>query len=279
MKRSALSGALGATVLACLLAACSSETAAPKSLISPDVEKSDVAATSGDGIAEDVELMFAQGASVDPAFDASPGFAVGAGIPGGTWGLGKGNCAFASGRFTCTSEQHSNQTITRSFAYFDASGATQSAFDPKTTASINFRSEVVGHVAGDSFSTDVDRKRDLTETGLLGTDHRREWNGTGSSTSSSSHTNGVARSYTMTDASTINHVVVAVPRKENQWPLSGTLVRNIDATRTREGTTPVSKHSVYTATITFNGTSIVPLDVGDKHFELNLATHKVKPKA
>lgn len=273
MNRRTLSGAMGATVLACLIAACSNDTSGPKSLISPDVEKNDIAVTSGDGVAEDVELVFAQGTSVDPAFGAAA-----VGFDGG-WGFGKNNCALASGRFTCTSDQNSTRTITRSFAFFDASGATQSAFDPKTTASINFRSEVVGHVQGDSFSTDVDRKRDITESGLLGTDHRREWNGTGSSTASSSHTNGVARSYTIKDATTFSHIVTAVPRKDNPWPLSGTLVRAVDATRTREGTTPVSKHSAYTATITFNGTSIVPLDVGDKHFELNLATHKVKPKA
>jgi hypothetical protein len=95
--------------------------------------------------------------------------------------------------------------------------------------------------------------------------------GSGSATAGRSrHTDGgAARSYTSSSATTITAVVLPVPRAEDAWPLSGTITNALSIAR--DGARG-SRASSRTATVTFNGTQFVPLQIGDRTFTLDLAT-------
>ncbi len=280
MNRSLLTGAIaGATWIT--LAACGKDAVAPSNQVSAAIEAADVAATVGDAAGEDVNILFASDASFG---GGALGSRVSASLSattdddaGSRWGAAS-NCTFSAstGRFTCPTATHNNLTLDRSFAFFDASNTAQSAYDPQTTAKANFQSAVAGTVAHDGWTAAVRRNRDFTVTGLAGTEIRRTWNGTGSGSMSGTNSdNGVSRTYTLNTTSTLSNVLVALPRVQNPWPLSGTANHTVNGTRTRVGAETVSQSLSRSATITFNGTSIVPLDVGDKQMCLNLATGKL----
>lgn len=74
----------------------------------------------------------------------------------------------------------------------------------------------------------------------------------------------------MSSTSVITNVVHPVPRTDDAWPLSGTITRDVtinvvngpdgDVTRSR------------TVVITFNGTNLATMTVGDETFEIDLST-------
>ena len=160
----------------------------------------------------------------------------------------------------------------RTVTYYDADGNEQDAYDAVTTASIHIVSEISGEMGRDSWSGSISRTRDITITGLDGDEAARTANGTGSSTvTRSRHSDEDGdRSYDMSGTSVITDVVLAVPRDENPYPLSGTVTRDVtvvivngsngDQTRTR--------HVV----ITFNGTQFATLSVDGESFEVDLST-------
>ena len=74
---------------------------------------------------------------------------------------------------------------------------------------------------------------------------------------------------------TFASVVVKLPRSQNPWPLSGTITRQISGTGSVvAGTTTRSFSVTKTVTITFNGTRLVPMMVGNVAFTLDLYTGK-----
>ncbi|HJU64135.1 MAG TPA: hypothetical protein VJ596_00600, partial [Gemmatimonadaceae bacterium] len=64
-------------------------------------------------------------------------------------------------------------------------------------------------------------------------------------------------------------------RVQFPWPLSGSVTHTVTAIRTREGANQVSRTFSRTATVTFNGTQFVTLEVGTRVFTLDLATGEV----
>jgi hypothetical protein len=266
MTRVRLSAFLGAAVLA---AACGDDPTQPRAE-SVQQESFDVATVVGDAVAEDVSLIrMHEGAFGVPTFDAS--FT-------GEW---RNDCTYSptTGRFTCPVRTRDGRTISRSYQLLDASGRPQAAYDPVTTASANFVSTISGSVARGGFSATFSRQRNITVTGLAGSETQHTINGTGSSsTTRSRHTaDGVTRSYSMTSTDAIVNVVIAFPRTQGSWPLSGTITRQV--TFSGQSTAGHARSGTRTATVTFNGTQFVPLVVGDRTFTLDLATGKISRPA
>jgi len=288
MKRVILG--IGASAFAFALAACSSDSAvSPGSFRLTAADTAEAAAISAsDATAEDVDVMYA----IEGAFGTAAGGATADRIPAPSFTTSGDSVRFAfwgfstacpydagTGRFVCPPLTRGALTLDRSFALFDASGASQSAYDANLTASANFQVDVNGvHMALLGNDT-VSRHRNLTVTGLAGTETARAWSGTGTREDGGfrQDTNRV-RTYHTTDNVTWTNIVVDLPRSTHPWPMSGAVTRQISGTATvvRSGTTrtfTVQK----TVTITFNGTRYVPMSVGTVEYTLDLMTgHAVK---
>ncbi len=254
----------GAALLCTAVTAC--QDSSGPSTREADVLTADVALVAGDAAFEDVSVIYTQ---------------IGAfGVPTGEvarTGGWQGACPYdaASGRFTCPTQARENMTITRSYAFSDANGQPQSAFNGTTTASANFRSTMSGSVSRDQWTASIARTRDFTQSGLAGAETQHIINGVGSSTESRSrHTDAGDRTYTMSTVATFANVVVPFPRTRGAWPLSGTVTRQITATR--DGGAEAGSRS-RTATLTFNGTQFATMVVGDRTFTVDLGNGRTAP--
>lgn len=88
----------------------------------------------------------------------------------------------ASGRFVCDAVTRENgPTVNRSYAFLDAAGNSQSAYDADRTAAISFQCTVAGDFVRGNGSGSVNNQRSLTASGLAGSETSWTWNGSGSS--------------------------------------------------------------------------------------------------
>lgn len=249
----------GALTCLVILGACSSDITGNDA--ATPLLNADIAQVAADGTAEDVDVMR------EPVFfPAMPGFAPGQGD------FRPANCPFdaGSGKLVCPTITHGDITITRSYQFWDAQNAVQQAFDALTTAKANVVSSIDGTRSLPNWEATIERDRDMTATGLAGTETQRTWNGTGSShVTRSKHTDsGPERSYELECSAVVTNVVVPVPNGGDAWPLSGTITRTCTVTFVggpRDGQTITR-----TATVTFNGTQTVTMTVGDRTFDLDL---------
>jgi len=229
-------------------------------------ETLDLATVAGDAVAEDVSLLRTQAG----AFGGITSEATRT----GAW---RNDCTFSAntGRFVCPDYTRSGISLARSFALLDAQGMPQSAFNATTTASANFVTTIAGAIARENFSATISRQRNITVSGLAGNESTHIVNGTGatSNTRSRHSDDGPERSYSMTETTGIVNVVVPFPHTSGAWPLSGSITRQISLSRDGEQGSPRARSR--TATVTFNGTQLVPLVVGDRTLTLDLATGKV----
>jgi hypothetical protein len=184
-------------------------------------------------------------------------------------------CTFSASTqlYTCTNS--SNETIVRSYGYFDIDGKPMSSFVKGVTASIHTLVRIDGSVSRDSTFTGVRHSvRDLIVSGFLG--DTRIWNGFGSSADTNTHKEARStRTYTGLSVDTLKAVTFVAERSTNPYPLSGVAVRVVNYTVVSTGkqteTTTVSKRIV----VTFNGTADVPITLGDYSCTLHLDTKKV----
>lgn len=185
-------------------------------------------------------------------------------------------------RFVCVSRSKGPFTNTRSYAYFDATGSAQTAYDANTTASANFRWSLSGDITKEKWSGSMNRERNITITGLAGSNNTITINGTGAAerqrtrfSKSSTTSTEVERAYDMSGSVTIKDVVTPAVRLPDSYPSSGTITRTHLVTRTdADGTKTTSRTSV----VTFNGTQFVPLVVNGVEFTLDLSTGVVTKK-
>ena len=218
----------------------------------------------------DVALIVADAASQDVEI---------IGGPVGTFGLGLGAGTDAAEEpnhpFRCGTHERDHLTIVRSCTFKDAAGATQSGYDPLTTASAAVHAEIDGEIERENWSASVHRVRELTVTGLAGTETQRTWNGTGTGTATRSRhrENAEIRQYDISATSVITNVVVGVPRSENEWPLSGTIAKQVTITIT--GGPHDGETRTRTVLITFNGTQFVPIKVNDNTFTFDLKIRRI----
>ena len=167
-------------------------------------------------------------------------------------------------------------TISREVTFLGLSGNEQRYFSRDTTEAIHFVFHMEGSHARDSeygtFESSVMRDRDMTLSNLFGQETERIWNGTGSSARSRvRHSDDSGdRSYDMSSSSTVDSVIVPVPRTWDSWPTSGTITREVHVVIvTLEGET-VERDRI--AVLEFNGTQFATLTLnGTDTFEVDLA--------
>jgi len=158
----------------------------------------------------------------------------------------------------------------RTVTWFNEAGAIMPRYDALLTASGTLEVSFSRSATRDGWSASLERSRSLTVTGLLGEETQRTWNGTGSGEASGSrYVDGKGtRGYEMSYISTFANVVRAVDRAAQPWPLSGTITRTIEATRTDVAGTAVTR--TRTTVLTFNGTRMATLTVDGELFEVDL---------
>ena len=256
-------------------AACNSSDTTGSTGTDP-VVTADVAAAAADGFAEDVDVMTGMDGSVgNVGFNVSGAFLSGP----GDWRPGLTGCHLSGGVFTCPDTLRNGLDVSRVITFKDASGATQAAYDALLTASINIVAEISGSRTHGPWTATVARHRDITFSGLAGTETSRTVNGTGSESVSDSRVarNDSTRTYTVVGSSIITNVVLPVRANDggNGFPTSGTITRTLTVTFTsgpRAGQTFTK-----TMTITFNGTSSVTGSIDGSTFTIDLSAHTATP--
>jgi len=214
----------------------------------------DTNAFDDDALRADVALVAADGMFQDLAHMQSPT----------TW-AGMGFAPEAAGI-----EVQGSKTFSRTVTFYDAAGNVQTNCHPETTASMHVVSHLTREVTHTFWSAEIERQRDMTVTGLEGTETERTWTGTSSGTvKRSAHPEGLAlRTYDMTSSAVITNVVRGVPRADHPYPLSGTITRTINAVITVDGVEEVRNVVV---TITFDGNNTATMTVdGGESWEINL---------
>ena len=226
-----------------VLAACGTE---------PDVIEEamieDAALVAADATIEDINLWGAtlgfSGAPSSPA--AAPG------EPGGRRGF--------SGSFSGT----------REVTFYDEAGMEMDYYDALETESILIDHEIEGEAMRDGWSATIYRARMKTVSGLAGEETERTWNGTGESeiTRSRHLDDGTERSYEMEGSVEYEDVVVPVPGSDPRYPLSGTIRRSFEVTRTGpDGETTTRSIEVV---ITFDGSETAIMTVNGEEREIDL---------
>ena len=265
--------------LAGFSAACSADSMNSIQISADDVDQAAVISAS-DATAEDVSIIASSDMSMSGGAVASrTGGSLllsrvpVASTPNYVWTFSN-SCTYSAGRFTCPPITSGGLTLTRDYAFYDASQTPQSAYDASTTASANFHVSVTGvHTALTGADT-VNRDRNLTVSGLAGAETSRTWNGTGTRNDHGSRQEtDVTRSYQTNDNVTVSNVVVNLPRSSNPWPVSGSVTRQISGTASVTKLGVTKSFSVNrTVTITFNGTQQAAVTVNGNSYTLDLST-------
>ena len=264
-----------------LIAACSSDSTSPIQISAADVDQAAVISAS-DATAEDVSILSASDMTMSGGAVQN---LAGAGLllsripasaaPSYVWTFGDG-CTLnqATSRFTCPAITSGGLTLNRDYAFFAANQSAQTAYDANLTASANFHVSVSGVHVADAGADTVNRDRNLTVSGLAGAEQSRTWNGTGTRNDGGYRTQtDVKRTYHVSDAVTVNSVVVNLPRSSNPWPISGSITRVISGTAGVEKSGLSKSFAVNrTVTITFNGTQYATVTVGSNTYTLDLST-------
>lgn len=246
------------------IVACSGDSStAPRVVVGDAQIATDLATTAGDAITLDVTDM----ATSETA----------AGVDGSA------GCPYdaATQYHVCSRVTERGLDVVRRYQFRDASGTPMQSYDAARTASIVFQRTVEGHTstttdAGVSWTEARHEQSERTVSGLAGPETQRVWNGTGTSADTASHiASGGSRTYAKTTSFAAVNVVEKLPRSSFRWPQSGTITRTVSAKLSTSGSGDVTRTVDRTAVVTFNGTSLVPITVGDLSCTLNLETAKL----
>ncbi len=157
-------------------------------------------------------------------------------------------------RATCTPVTEHGLTVTRSVAWFDASGAVQSAFDSLKTNTINTQVTVSGTMTRrDSATTTISNSSDRTIGGLAQGSSTHTVNGTAAGKETTAGKDGSgAFTLTRVAADTVRGIIVPVADTGRTYPTAGTVIRVMNVTVVRtSGTTNAARREV----ITYDGTA------------------------
>lgn len=244
-----------------LLSACSDDPNTPLSTTEEDVLiNQDVALFVADATADDLALMTSE---TDSTMDSTF--------------VNRTECTRQDRRrLRCGPRSFAGDLMmSRDVTYIDTDGNEQDAFDPMTTDTIHIVASMEGSRTTDRFSIEINRTRDVTISGLAGEETERTLNGTGSTNQNRSrHTDGSAdRVYNMSSTSVMTDIVIAVPRTDGSFPLSGTITREI----TIEVITGLEDTRTRTRTVTmeFNGTQFVTITINGETFTFDLVTKEI----
>ena len=189
-----------------------------------------------------------------------------------------GPCTYSSstGRFTCPDVTRDGVTISRSYALFDAADKPQGQRD-SNTVKMNTQVWARGTVQKETGKVTIDRRSDLTATGIQHSSPNRTLNGTEQGTSAMEHqtSRGKMTSAVAFGDTTIN-LVVPKPDSPRKWPLSGTVIRSHSGTRTMEGHPGVSVS--YRAVFVYDGSAVVKITI-TKNGETKSCTQNLETRA
>lgn len=288
MQRSSVLSSLTAVVLVFGLAACSADaiTNALQDQVSAAQEQADIGTLASSASMDNLALMYdgSDGAmaSITPS-TTMPGLRLDVRYDGPLASISPSasSCTYDSqtGRHDCDPiDFGTGLVLTTSYELFSADQP-QQTFDSVATDSINMDAVLQGTVTNTSATATVNRHLNVTVAKNPAWDQQRIWNGMATDTSSAT-VNGTntTRSYDLRTATTFTNIVVPQPRT---YPASGTILTTVSGTRTREGDRTVSKDVSYAVRVTFNGGSVVPLDIGPDstnftgHFCVDLQTRSL----
>lgn len=234
------------------LAACSSNTGpTPPSNLSLDA---DLAASAGDAIATDVSDLVA-----NEEFGVSGTQAAGADAAG------------------AAASDSSSLTRTRTRTCYDAQGDVVTCGQGQTASAVVTLS-VDGVRIGNKFTAIVHRQRHDSISGLVAGSTSRTHNGYGASQDTTTYTGDVnTRVADITASDSVRDLVFDLPRASNPWPVSGQIIRNLNATFTVTGAKNVTRIVSRRAVVTFpaDAEGNVAIQLGTMSCTLNLVTRKV----
>lgn len=236
---------LCSTAVALALAACA-ESTSPALITDQEIE-TDVATTSGEAIALEVQNMI-----------------------GSEMGLGFGPAGAPA---------DSHVTVTRRRTCFDAAGNVQAQCDALTTAKVVVHVAVDDTISRDNFTAYIHRVRDDTVSGLEGTETFRVHNGVGTSNDTTRFTGerGTRTARESASDSVVN-IRFNLPRSTNPWPASGSIIRNVSGTVTFTGTNETATRAfTRRVAVTFpaDNQGNVTIQINDRTCNLNLVTRRV----
>ena len=181
-------------------------------------------------------------------------------------GLGKGPfddfddtgaCTFSttSSRVECPTVTRAGLTFNRSFSFLDAAGAVQQAFDAAKTNTVNAKSTVTGTVTHHSTATStVNSSSDFTIAGLASGSTERKVDGKSAGSETTTGTrNGVAFTVARTAGDTTTALVIPIQDGRPTYPTAGTVIRSMQATVTKAGSSPST--SSRREVITYDGSA------------------------
>lgn len=191
-----------------------------------------------------------------PGFGGFMGGGLGRLFIGDGFGLGFGRgrgdgdligiCSYSAstGRISCDPVSNRGLTVTRSAAYQDVNGNSQSAFDTLTTNSINVQVTVTGtRTRRDNATSVVDDASDRTVSGLVPSSTERTINGTSraSESISGSDSTGPFTAVRLAGDTTVNVVIPkATTANQHPYPTAGTVTRSMQVMLTRDGQAPTT---------------------------------------
>ena len=279
MKRSILSISIGAAALAFGLGACSSDTTAPGLQVSDQEIAAGIANDAGDAIATSVDLM-----TSDAQQDgASASLVLGSGVSGSVSGATSASVECSGpdgdGWYTCSATTWRGLDLTRMIRFWD--GTSPALSFTSATDSVNHIHTLTGsYVQGwfpnrtvwvnnaDTATLNVNRS---------GSPVQHIWDGVGVRADSTRFVSAQrTRTWHYTAYDTASAVTFDLPRSTNPWPMSGSVVHNLTVHFTAQSDTrSFDKTVARRVMVTFNGTSMVTLQVGGLTCTLDLETHQV----
>ena len=185
-------------------------------------------------------------------------------------------CSFSAAAqiYSCT-KSGEGKSVVKSYQFLDASGNPMDKFVRGTTESIHYLVKSDGSESKGGYSSVSHSLRDLKVSGFLGPN--RIWNGFGSSADTTSrHEELSSRKYTGLSVDTLKAVTFVDERAAHPYPLSGVAIRVVDYTVVSTGKELETRTVHKRVVVTFNGTSEVPISLGDYSCVLHLDTHKVE---
>lgn len=204
------------------------------------------------------------GGGLGPDFIGGIGFGKGRGRgPFGAFRL-PASCTFseATGRVTCPESAKHGLTVNMSFAFKDADGDAQPAFDTVTTDLVNVQTEVSGtktRRGGEATST-LSHSSDRTVTGLAQGSTKRTVNGTAAALETATGSrDGVAFTAEREAFDTTSNLAIPITDGRPTIPESGTVIRRMRVAITPEGgieTTRTRREK-----ITFDGTNVIQVEI------------------
>lgn len=173
------------------------------------------------------------------------------------------DCTFdaGTGRVTCATRERHGVSVDVSFAFTDADGQAQAAYDTGTTNIVNVRTTVAGTKTrhdGQITST-VSHTSDRTVSGLASGSTERTVNGVAEANEATTGTkDGVAFSAVREAADTTTGLVIPLVDGRPTIPSAGTVIRRMQVTITR-GTD--SRSHFRREQVTFTGTNVVNVQI------------------